>query len=82
MFIECSEEALKQAQSDSVKQLVGEKDEILFIFDSMLVDYALIKHEIHSEEFKATIARHGLSEDKVIKPKIQALVNELHNLNE
>lgn len=62
--------------------MVGEKDEILFIFDSMFMDYAYIKHEIHCEEFKSTIARHGLPEDPVIRTKIQALVDKLHELNE
>jgi len=66
MFMQCSQLAIKQVQEQRVLDLIGEKDEILFIFDAMLMDYALINYHIHSEEFKATIARHGLPTDKTL----------------
>lgn len=55
MFKECSGLALKRVQEQTVLDCIADKDEILFIFDALLVDYALLNHNIHSEEFKASI---------------------------
>lgn len=80
--MQCSQLAIKQVQEQRVLDLIGEKDEILFIFDAMFMDYALINYHIHSEEFKATIARHGLPTDKTLQSHIQGIVDKLHEINE
>ena len=55
MFMECSKLALENVQQPSVLECIADKDEILFIFDALLVDYAFLNHQIHSEEFKSIL---------------------------
>jgi hypothetical protein len=44
MLVKCSNLALQKAQDQEMIESVAEKDEILFIFDTLLMDYALIHH--------------------------------------
>lgn len=48
-------------QNQDVLDQISEKDEILLIYDALLVDYALINDNMHSEEFKATVSKFDLT---------------------
>lgn len=59
-----------------------DKDEILFIFDGLIVDYALMKYNIHGDEFKSTLSKHDVLNDESVKSYLNTVVNKLHELNE
>ena len=68
IFTHASRLALAKVQDKEILEQIAEKDEILFIFDALLVDYAYLHYQVHSEEFKATVSKYGLSQD----PKLQS----------
>jgi len=45
-------------------------------------DYALLDHQVHGEEFKALISKHGLLSDSKVKAHMDNFILKLHELNE
>ncbi len=48
-------------QNANVLEQISEKDEILLIYDALLVDYAFINDNMNSEELKATVSKFDLT---------------------
>jgi hypothetical protein len=44
IFLQITNMALSKVQEQEILDQIAEKDEILFIFDALLVDYALLHH--------------------------------------
>ena len=63
-------------------ECIADKDEILFIFDALIVDYALMNYSIHGEEFKATLSKYDVLNDANVKPYLNSVIEKLHELNE
>ena len=82
MFNQTLTESIAAVQEPSVLECINDKDEILFIFDAMLVDVALMKHHIHGEEFKSLIQKYSIIEDPVCKANLESVVAKLHEINE
>ena len=69
-------------QNKSILEMIEEKDEVLFIFDSLFMDYAYIDYDVHCEEFRATISKHDLINDPLLISQINTLVQKLYEINE
>lgn len=82
MFKESATLALERVQSKDILDEIAQKDEILIIFDTLLVDYAYLNHGIVGDEFKATLSKYDLAWDKQTSTFIQSVVNQLFVLNE
>jgi len=46
--------------------MIEEKDEVLFIFDSLFMDHAYLEYNVHCEEFRATISKHDIPNDPLM----------------
>ena len=53
-------------QDKTILEMIEEKDEVLFIFDSLCMDYAYIDYDVHCEEFRATISKHDIPNDPLM----------------
>lgn len=82
MFKDCCSQALTRVQEQVILECIGDKDEILFIFDGLIVDYALLKYNIHGDEFKSLLSKHDVLNDGNVKSYLDTVVNKLHELNE
>ena len=82
LFQECATLALERVQSKEILEEIAQKDEILIIFDALLVDYALLNHNVSGEELKATVSKHDLGWSAGMKTFIQSIVDKLFELNE
>lgn len=51
---------MDRVQDPTVLECIADKDEILFIFDALIADYAYMKYSIHGEEFKATLSKYDI----------------------
>ena len=60
---------------------ISQKDEILLVFDALLVDYAYIHYTLHSEEFRATVTKFNLTKDPSLQDHLNAIVDKLFELN-
>ena len=81
IFLEASDQALITVQKQEVLDQISEKDEILLIFDALLVDYAFIAENVHSEELKATVSKFDLATQPSLQIHIDAIVDKLYELN-
>ena len=66
IFLSASNKALDTVQKQEVLDQITEKDEILLIFDALLVDYAFINDNLHSEELKATVSKFDLTNSAIL----------------
>ena len=82
IFKACSNYALDKVQEQSVIDQLTDKDEVLIIFDTLLVDYAMIHFGINCEEFKATVSKYDLLNDRELKPQVTAIVDKISELHE
>ena len=82
LFQECATLALERVQSKEILEEIAQKDEILIIFDALLVDYALLNHNVSGEELKATVSKYDLGWSAGMKTFIQSIVDKLFELNE
>ena len=63
MYKNAAEKSLKIVDSQSMRELVKDKDDILIIFDNLICDIAAIDNpEIDIEEFKALVCYFDLDE--------------------
>ena len=82
LFKDCVQSALTKVSSREILDEIAQKDEILIIFDALMVDYALLNHNISGDEFKATVSKYDLGWTVSQQPFIQSIVDKLFNLNE
>lgn len=54
---------------------------MLLVFDALLVDFALIKDDVPSEEFKSTVTKFDLTKEPALQTHVDAIVDKLHELN-
>jgi hypothetical protein len=73
---------LERVQSKEILEEIAQKDEILIIFDALLVDYALLNHNVVGEELKATVSKYDLGWSAGMSTFIQSIVDKLFELNE
>ncbi len=82
ILIECTTQALKEVQMEELSSLIHEKDDILVIYELLVLDYVNINHSINCEDFKAIVSKHDLlTEDKESIEHIQEIANVLYELN-
>jgi hypothetical protein len=60
---------------------LADKDEILVIFDYLLVDYVYLKYKLHSEEFKALFTHYDLMNDTVARKHIDNIVERIYQIH-
>ncbi|CDW72289.1 UNKNOWN [Stylonychia lemnae] len=82
MLIQITNKALQKVQEKEVLECILEKDEIIFIYDALVGDYAQLDYQVHAEEFKALISKHQLLKDSQVIAQIDKFVQKLHELNE
>jgi hypothetical protein len=82
ILIECTSQALKEVQSEELSSLISEKDDILVIYELLVLDFVYINHTINSEEFKAIVSKHDLlTSDEESIEHIREMANVLYELN-
>ena len=69
--------ALQKVSEESVISSLEDKDEVLIIFDILLVDFVFKNYGIHIEEFKALITSWNLLEDTQGKSIIKNIVEKI-----
>ena len=70
-----------KVQTPEVLAQISQRDEILLIFDALLVDFAYIHHSVHSEEFRATVTKFDITSEPSLQSHINAIVTKLFELN-
>ena len=80
-MIECSSGALEEVESEEVRSLIKDKDDILVVFESIMFDKIMLTHHINCEEFKALTSRYHLAEDEEIKRHIEGVAGKLFEIN-
>lgn len=84
MFKECAGKALAKVSDKHILSIdpMGERDMVILVFDSLLMDYAYISYSVKSEEFRALITKFDLLKDSNVAPLVNQIVDKLYDLNE
>ena len=69
-------------ESPDLPKYISDQDEALIIYDSLLVDYAMLLHNIHSEEFKATFTKFDLLDDPSLKTHNEFIAKKIFEIKE
>ena len=58
-----------------------DRDMVILIFDCLLVDYAYLNQNMHSEEFRSMVTKYNLLNQANVKPMVNTIVDKLYELN-
>lgn len=82
ILLECTKLALKEVQNEELLDLIKEKDDILVIYELLVLDFVNINHSMNCEDFKAIVSKYDLlTKDKESIEHIQNIANDLYELN-
>lgn len=81
IFRDVSKQALAKLKDQEIIDSVMSHDDVLIFFDNLVVDYARINYDINCEEFKASISKYDLLNDKELKDLLSEILDTVISIS-
>lgn len=73
--------AIEKLHEQIVRDQVQSHDDILIFFDNILSDFAFLRYQLHSEEFKSIVSKYNLLDDPALSKTVEQIIETIVKLS-